>query len=279
MNILTFIIIIIMMQCCPYLESVLVDGSDCSMVRHECAEALGGIGASRSIPILQQTMLAAVDVPELAETCDISIQFMNWNHQGGHASDSNPIKEQPIQCACMDSSWYTHDPAPPHPSHAHLTTQQLVQDVLCNPSLPLFERYRAMFSLRNRGGKEAVVGLGQALLHENSTSALFRHEIAFVLGQLAHPASLEYLEACLRKGAGAEHAMVRHEAAESLGSIEDRWEEVEQILKEFAQDEDVVVAESCVVALDAADYWGYGNNSQNEDDDEEEKQEPEEKEA
>jgi len=80
---------------------------------------------------------------------------------------------------------------------------------------------------------------------------------------------LEYLEACLRKGAGHEHAMVRHEAAESLGSIEDRWEEVEKILKEFSKDEDVVVAESCMVALDAADYWGYGNgNDQNEEEEE-----------
>lgn len=258
-------------QCCPYLETVLIDGTDCSMVRHECAEALGGIGAARSIPVLQQTMLSSPHIPELAETCDIAIQFMNWVNQGGHSSDTHTHTEQPIICACMTSSWHTHDPAPPHHSHAHLTTQQLVQNVLCNPSVPLFERYRAMFSLRNRGGEDAAIGLGQALLHENSTSALFRHEIAFVLGQLAHPASLEYLEACLRKGAGNEHAMVRHEAAESLGSIEDRWEEVEKILKEFSQDEDVVVAESCVVALDAADYWGYGSGKQ-EDLEEEEKE-------
>ena len=141
-----------------------------------------------------------------------------------------------------------------------------MEDVLCNPAMPLFQRYRAMFSLRNRGGEDAAIALGQALLHEHSTSALFRHEIAYVLGQLAHPASLEYLEACLRKGAGKEHAMVRHESAEALGAIEDRWDEVEKILKEFAQDEDVVVAESCIVALDAADYWGYGSKQDEEED-------------
>jgi len=234
------------------------------MVRHECAEALGAIGSSRSIPILQQTLQAAVHVPELAETCEIAIQYMEWAAKGGHASDPNPHAQQPILCACMTSAWHSTDPAPPQASHAHLSNSELV-GVLCNPSLPLFQRYRAMFSLRNRGGKEAAVALGQALLDENLTSVLFRHEIAYVLGQLAHPASLEYLEACLRKGAGKEHAMVRHESAEALGAIEDRWEEVEKILKEFSQDEDVVVAESCIVALDAADYWGYGSKEEEEE--------------
>jgi len=37
---------------------------------------------------------------------------------------------------------------------------------------------------------------------------------------------------------------------------------VVNILKEFCNDEDVVVAESCMVALDAADYWGYGGGSE-----------------
>ena len=55
--------------------------------------------------------------------------------------------------------------------------------------------------------------------------------------------------------------MVRHESAEALGAIEDRWTEVETILKAFCQVDDIVVAESCMVALDAADYWGYGGSS------------------
>ena len=52
--------------------------------------------------------------------------------------------------------------------------------------------------------------------------------------------------------------MVRHESAEALGAIEGRWEDCEVILREFLNDHDVVVRESCVVALDAADYWGHG---------------------
>ena len=45
-----------------------------------------------------------------------------------------------------------------------------------------------------------------------------------------------------------EHAMVRHEAAEALGAIEDN--RVTEWLQRFATDEDLIVAHSCVVALD-----------------------------
>ena len=65
---------------------------------------------------------------------------------------------------------------------------------------------------------------------------------------------MEALETALRRT--DEHDMVRHEAAEALGTIEGRWEVVETILEEFANDDNTVVKESCLVALDAADYWG-----------------------
>merc|ERR1712232_140609 len=57
-----------------------------------------------------------------------------------------------------------------------------------------------------------------------------------------------------------EHQMVRHESAEALGAIDGNWERVETILKEFLNDHNQVVRESCIVALDAADYWGHSNN-------------------
>ena len=97
--------------------------------------------------------------------------------------------------------------------------------------------------------------LGKALTEDRS-SALLRHEVAYVLGQMQHPASVESLAESLRRT--EEHAMVRHESAEALGAIDGRWDDCEKILKEFLNDHDVVVRESCAVALDAADYWGHG---------------------
>ena len=46
---------------------------------------------------------------------------------------------------------------------------------------------------------------------------LLKHEIAFVLGQLEHPAAVDALCAAVRSE--EEHGMVRHEAAEALGAI------------------------------------------------------------
>ena len=138
-----------------------------------------------------------------------------------------------------------------------------------NPQISIFDRYRAMFSLRDRGGEKAVLQLCRALTSDDS-SALLRHEVSYVLGQLQHPVSVAALEANLRKH--DEHQMVRHESAEALGAIEGAWEKVEAILEEFAKDENQVVRESCMVALDAADYWGH--NATPSDEDGEEKKEP-----
>lgn len=47
--------------------------------------------------------------------------------------------------------------------------------------------------------------------------------------------------------------MVRHEAAEALGSLGNE-EGVEEILKKFLHDKETVVRESVIVALDMAEY-------------------------
>jgi deoxyhypusine monooxygenase len=82
-------------------------------------------------------------------------------------------------------------------------------------------------------------------------SALFRHEIAFVFGQLSHPASIPALTAALSNV--AEASMVRHEAAEALGSLGEE-EGVEDILKRFLGDKEQVVRDSVIVALDMAEF-------------------------
>jgi deoxyhypusine monooxygenase len=241
-------------RCCETLETILQDDTDCVMVRHEAAEALGAIGADRSKPALKAVMDRYPDRPELSDTCRLAMSVMDWRAAGGDPENA------PAACACMLSPYSSVDPAPPHPSHVNKSDEEL-GDILCNDTLPIFERYRAMFSLRNRGGEGAVKELCRALVKDES-SALLRHEVAYVLGQMQHPACVEALEESLRRK--DEHEMVRHESAEALGAIEGRWDEVEAILTEFSTDENVVVRESCCVALDAADYWGHNNSTANE---------------
>lgn len=116
-----------------------------------------------------------------------------------------------------------------------------------------------MFSLRNLCSPPdlptavpAVEALAKGL---NDSSALFRHEIAFVFGQLSHPASIPALYRTLSNK--SEVGMVRHEAAEALGSLGDE-DGVEDMLKQFLDDEEQVVQESIVVALDMAEFEKTG---------------------
>jgi len=52
----------------------------------------------------------------------------------------------------------------------------------------------------------------------------------------------------------AEHAMVRHEAAEALGALITS-EPTIPLLKQYLSDKDDIVRESCEVATDMQDYY------------------------
>lgn len=134
-----------------------------------------------------------------------------------------------------------------------------LEKTLLDTTLPLFQRYRAMFGLRDLASPpdlptavDAINALAKGL---KDPSALFRHEIAFVFGQLCHPASIPSLTATLSDQ--AEEGMVRHEAAEALGSLGDE-EGVEDTLKRFLNDPEQVVRDSIIVALDMAEFEKNG---------------------
>ncbi len=81
-------------------------------------------------------------------------------------------------------------------------------------------------------------------------SALFRHEIAYVLGQIQSKLSISALKENLEDV--NESHMVRHECAEALGSV--GTDECILILNKYLHDKEAVVKESCEVALDITDY-------------------------
>lgn len=212
----------------PVLRRVLEDASQETIVRHEAGEALGAIGDASVLPLLQSYRNSSCR--ELAETCDLAVCRIAWlGQKDAQFVDNNP---------------YTSvDPAPPS-CHGDVSRWR---EELVDLSLGLFERYRAMFALRNSGGPDSVSALVAGF---QDPSALFKHEVAYVLGQMQHPAAVEGLEERLRDL--SEDPMVRHECAEALGSI--ATPECLRVLEEFLEDGERIVRESCQVALDMYQY-------------------------
>ena len=56
------------------------------MVRHEAAEALGAIGDVSVRSVLQQ--YCADPIPEVAETCQLALQRIDWVAEKGGRTDS-----------------------------------------------------------------------------------------------------------------------------------------------------------------------------------------------
>ena len=72
------------------------------------------------------------------------------------------------------SSYASIDPAPPSASDQDLNSPAIIselQKTLLDKSAPLFERYRAMFTLRNIGSNEAVDALASGFVDD---SVLFK---------------------------------------------------------------------------------------------------------
>ncbi|XP_077389714.1 deoxyhypusine hydroxylase [Festucalex cinctus] len=225
----------------PVLSAVLKDTRQEPMVRHEAGEALGAIGDPSVLDLLKA--YSQDPVVEVAETCQLAVRRLEWLESGG--ADAEDVDESPYSSV---------DPAPPA---ARRDVSEL-RAALLDETLPLFERYRAMFALRNRGGRDAVLALGDGL---RCSSALFRHEVGYVLGQMRDPAAVPALRAVLeRDDGGGESAMVRHEAAEALGSI--GRDDCLAVLRRFRGDGQRVVRESCRVALDMLDYENDGQQFQ-----------------
>lgn len=215
------------------LEKLLANTAENSMVRHEAGEALGAIGCSRSITALETG--SKDELPEIRETCELALYRIHALSEASQASGYTPYKSV--------------DPTPPLPLG---TPTDELKDILLSEKAPMHQRYGAMFALRNSGTEEGALALANALRY--GKSALLKHELAYVLGQLQRPSTVPALEAALRDV--KEHPMVRHEAAEALGSI--ATAEARALLEEFVRDPEPVVAESCEVALDILEFETSG---------------------
>uniref|UniRef100_A0A915PJ18 Deoxyhypusine hydroxylase n=1 Tax=Setaria digitata TaxID=48799 RepID=A0A915PJ18_9BILA len=225
----------------PVLEAVLQDEKQGRLkfrfilkviVRHEAGEALGAIGSCSSAAVLVKYIDDEIQV--IAQTCRLALQRIMWLQESKCESKEDTRK----------SPYNSIDPAP---ASAETNIDKL-SSILTDASKPLWERYQALFRLRNIRTDESVKVLSKGLTC--SDSALLRHEVAYALGQVQSPVAVTELKSCLENP--EENHMVRHECAEALGAIATK--ECQELLKKFRNDPERVVRESCELALDMADY-------------------------
>lgn len=78
---------------------------------------------------------------QVAETCQLAVRRLEWLQENEQEPGTSP--------------YLSVDPAPP----AAETDIATLRRALLDESRPLFDRYRAMFALRNLGGRAAVLAL------------------------------------------------------------------------------------------------------------------------
>ena len=123
--------------------------------------------------------------------------------------------------------------------------EQYFKDLLIHEDSVI--RTRVICILADISGVDAVDSISRVL--ENDKNALVRHEAAFSLGQLGYPAATAALSNAVKSDPSY---FVRHEAAIALGVIGS--EDARETLNEALKDESEEVRESAIIALANIDY-------------------------
>jgi HEAT repeat protein len=123
--------------------------------------------------------------------------------------------------------------------------EQYFKDLLSHEDSVI--RTRVICILADISGVDAIESISRVL--ESDKNALVRHEAAFSLGQLGYPAATAALSNAVKSDPSY---FVRHEAAVALGVIGS--EDARETLNEALKDESEEVRESAIIALANLDY-------------------------
>merc|ERR1739847_209281 len=85
-----------------------------------------------------------------------------------------------------------------------------IGQILNNTERPLKERFRALFTLKNIGGQEAINEISKSF---QDKSELLKHEVAYCLGQMGDKNAIPILSSVLQDL--NQEPIVRHEAGEA----------------------------------------------------------------
>lgn len=218
------------------------------IVLHEAAEALGNIDSAYNIKLLERFLNYEDDI--IKETCEISVENLNWMLKTNHGETEGLDKNRLF--------YKTNDPAPPfnflsQEPNNKFKDIEYIREILHDESAPIYDRYRALFTLREFNNEKAVEILCECFdkKYKGKFTPLFRHEISFILGQMCTVAkkALNMLEVVLQDE--EEDPIVRHETALALGEIT----QSKDLLLKYSKHDNQLIRESCEIALDFVDYW------------------------
>ncbi|EKX73723.1 conserved hypothetical protein [Theileria equi strain WA] len=226
------------------LEKLLKDSSEDPMVRHEAAEALGAIGSKNSLELIKK--YSTDHCRAVSDTCKLALHSLLTSEQESQSDTAH------VSCPVSYSAYRAIDPILSALDCENMTLESL-STILMNEGLPLYKRYEALYAIRNIATGDAAKVIGSAMVNDKS-SEVFRHECAFVLGQMQEVSSVNFLVECLKNS--QEEPMARHEAALALGSCgstcteQEYFQLIMDTLTQHLQDSVKVVSDSCLVALD-----------------------------
>jgi len=216
---------------------------DAQIVVHEAVEALGNLNSENIGRLIEQYRDSNQDISEMVvETCELAQDLINWN-KSTNMGETEGIDLKKLR-------FKTNDPAPPFnylTDENYTNVARLQQILLDNQNYSLFDRYRAMFTLRDLYTEDSCRAICQTLLPANydTCSALLKHEVAFVLAQMEkvfHVAVPFLMDVCVDE---REAAIVKHEGLVAVGEMIDDKTRIAHLLDH----PDPIVAESCAVAM------------------------------
>ncbi|UKK00518.1 deoxyhypusine monooxygenase [Theileria orientalis] len=226
------------------LSELVEDVSEDPMVRHEAIEALAALKSTIFIDLIKK--FSKDPCRAVRDTCILALHSLEST---GSASICGCTSAPP-----SNSAYRAIDPIPVESSDdSDIGNLESLSKVLFNQELPIYKRYEALYKIRAISGDEAAKIIGQALVMDK-VSEVFRHECAFVLGQMQSTSAVESLIECLRNE--DEEPMARHEAALALGSCgcidpdNECTKKILEALEKYLNDKVKVVSDSCIVAMD-----------------------------
>ena len=161
-----------------FLENI-VEGDYAQIIVHEAVEALGNLDDGNTVTLLNRYRNSDKEISEMVvETCELAQDLIKWNQETDHGKTEN--------LDMTKLKFRTNDPAPPFnykDDEQYTDVKKLTEILLDDKNYTLFNRYRAMFTLREIYTEETCIAICQTLTKENfaNCSALLKHEVAFVL--------------------------------------------------------------------------------------------------